>query len=77
MWVWYREDVAIPLLACLAMAGAARLILPEPASPAVMLTALLVVSTLTLAVALAATPRMREMIVRWFSHPEPISGQQA
>jgi O-antigen/teichoic acid export membrane protein len=77
MWIWYRQDVAIPLLACVVTAGTARLILPEPASPGLMLLRLFVVSMATLAAGLFATPRMREMVLHWFTAPAQIGGQQA
>jgi O-antigen/teichoic acid export membrane protein len=61
-WRWYLQDVAIPLLACLSLAGLGRLLLIGPTSQPMMLLHLMIVSVLTLGVTIISVPTMRSRL---------------
>ncbi len=61
-WRWYRQDVALPLLASLAVAGTGRLVVHAGQSPAILAVGLAGILFLSAAAASFAAPASREWI---------------
>lgn len=62
MWRWYWNDVSLPILAGLSLAGLGRLIVNGTTSQSMMLLQLIVISLLTLGITLASVPTIRSIL---------------
>ena len=58
-WRWYWQDVCLPLAVCILAAGLGRIFISGPASQFMMLLDLIIVSALTLGIAVITTPVTR------------------
>jgi O-antigen/teichoic acid export membrane protein len=58
-WRWYLQDVCLPLVVCIFVAGIGRIFIRGPMSQFVMLLNLIIVSALTLGTAAIITPVTR------------------
>lgn len=63
MWPWYLQDVGIPLIACLFVAGLGRLFFINTTAPLMMLQHLIIVSVVTLGVAVITVPLTRSRLL--------------
>lgn len=66
-WIWYLQDVFIPLIACISIAGLARIFFNEPFTQLGSFYYLLITLTLTLTTAIMATSVTRS----WFIEKLP------
>jgi len=66
-WRWYWQDVCVPLLACIFVAGLGRIFVNRPMSQFMMLLNLIVISVLTLGITVIITPATREWLLGWLS----------
>jgi O-antigen/teichoic acid export membrane protein len=62
-WQWYWQDVTVPLIAGLSIAGLGRLFFNGTTSQFMMLLYLMVISALTLGITLISVPTMRSRII--------------
>ncbi|MBU2465191.1 MAG: oligosaccharide flippase family protein [Bacteroidetes bacterium] len=61
-WRWYWQDVGVPLIAGLSLAGLGRLFFSGTTSQFMMLLYLIVISVLTLGITLISVPTMRSIL---------------
>ena len=61
-WRWYWQDVCIPLMTCIFVAGIGRIFIREPMSQFMMLLYLIIISVLTLGITLISVPTMRSIL---------------
>ena len=61
-WRWYWQDVGVPLIAGLSLAGLGRIFIREPMPQYMMLQYLIIISVLTLGITLISAPAMRSML---------------
>ncbi len=66
MWRWYWNDVSVPIMAGLSLAGLGRLLLNSTTSQSIMLLHLTVISVLTLGITLVAVPTIRSIVYDQF-----------
>jgi O-antigen/teichoic acid export membrane protein len=66
MWRWYWNDVSVPIIAGLSLAGLGRLLFNGTTSQSMMLLHLMVISVLTLGVTLVAVPTIRSIVYDQF-----------
>ena len=58
-WRWYLQDVCLPLVVCIFVAGLGRIFISGPMSQFMMLLNLIIISALTLGIAAITTPVTR------------------
>jgi O-antigen/teichoic acid export membrane protein len=58
-WRWYLQDVCLPLVVCMFVAGLGRIFIREPMSQYIMLLYLIIISVFTLGIAAIITPVTR------------------
>ena len=62
-WRWYWQDVCLPLVACVIIAGIGRIFVNGSMSQIMILFHLIIVSALTLGTAVIVTPTMRSWLI--------------
>jgi len=65
MWRWYLQDVCLPLVACILMAGLGRIFISGPMSQFMTLSYLIMISILTLGITVVATPVTRSWLFEY------------
>jgi O-antigen/teichoic acid export membrane protein len=65
-WRWYWQDVGVPLIAALSLAGLGRLFISGPVSQFIMLLYLIIISVLTFGIAAIITPATRLWLYEYF-----------
>ncbi|MBU2575063.1 MAG: oligosaccharide flippase family protein [Elusimicrobia bacterium] len=63
-WRWYWQDVCLPLVVCIFVAGIGRIFIREPMSHYIMSLYLINISVLTLAIAVITTPVTRTWLFK-------------
>jgi O-antigen/teichoic acid export membrane protein len=63
-WLWYWQDVCLPMMACTCIAGLGRIMIGSPVSRSMMLIELFIISTVTLTVTAIITPVTRSWVLK-------------
>ncbi|MFH0948123.1 MAG: oligosaccharide flippase family protein, partial [Elusimicrobiota bacterium] len=66
-WRWYWQDVCLPLVACIFIAGIGRIFIGGPMSQFMMVLYLIIISVLTLGIATITTPVTRTWLFEQLS----------
>jgi O-antigen/teichoic acid export membrane protein len=66
-WRWYLQDVCLPLVVCVFIAGAGRIFISGPMSQYMMLLYLIIISVLTLGMVAIVTPVTRAWLIMQLS----------
>ena len=66
-WRWYLQDVCLPLVVCVFVAGIGRMLIREPMSQYMLLLYLIIISALTAGTAAIVTPVTRAWLVMQLS----------
>jgi hypothetical protein len=75
-WRWYWQDVCLPLVVCIFVAGIGRIFIREPMSQYMMLLYLIIISALTAGTAAIITPVTRTWLFMQLSKIKLIYGTQ-
>jgi O-antigen/teichoic acid export membrane protein len=63
-WRWYWQDVCLPLMTCVLIAGLGRIFVSRPISQFMMLLYLIIISVLTLGIAAITTPVTKTWLLK-------------
>lgn len=75
-WRWYLQDVGIPLMTCIIVAGLGRIFLNEPISQYMLLPYLIIISVLTFGISAIITPTTKSWLLRQLLKIKLTSGNQ-
>jgi O-antigen/teichoic acid export membrane protein len=75
-WQWYWQDVCLPLMVCILIAGLGRIFIIKPMSQFMMLLYLTIISVLTLTITVITTPVTRTWLLRQLLKIKLISGNR-